>query len=270
MKKVLSMILAVAVVFSLMPSAGAIRLTKENKKWRFNYEMGTEIKRDWSFGENIEWTLDEKGTLVIDGSGMLTVALENYYEDLDFSDYSAYENREWERFSKIIKRVIINDGITEIGENSFTGFTYMRTVTIPNSVERIGPDAFGLCESLKNVVIPDSVTEIEPFAFTHCYYLKNIIFPKNISVIKAGVLANCPKLKNIYIHKNVTDIEEYAFNSSYIAPTFTIYYEGTREEWEKINIAEENKHLSDCRVICNADGIPASEILNCYSSPWRI
>ena len=67
-----------------------------------------------------------------------------------------------------VKKVIIEDGVTEIGEWAFSHCTNLTNITIPNSVTSIGGCAFYECKSLKSINIPNSVTYIGDNAFEHC------------------------------------------------------------------------------------------------------
>ena len=103
-------------------------------------------------GENLTWTFVEStGTLTISGSGAM---------DDNFNYNSAPLNN--------ILVVVIEDGVTSIGDNAFCGCSSLTSVTIPNSVTSIGSKAFLLCSSLTSVTIPNSVTSIGEHAFHLC------------------------------------------------------------------------------------------------------
>ena len=73
-----------------------------------------------------------------------------------------------------IKHVIIEDGITGIGNYIFTYFTNLVSVSIPSSVTSIGYSAFRGCPALTSVTIPSSVTSIGQYAFRDCNNLTDI------------------------------------------------------------------------------------------------
>ena len=99
------------------------------------------------------WSLD--GTvLTISGNG----AMSDYAHD-----YILNENRAPWGFT--ITDVIIEDGVTRIGDGAFYHCESLTSVTIPDSVISIGDSAFYYCKSLKSIVIPDSVIQIENSAF---------------------------------------------------------------------------------------------------------
>lgn len=71
----------------------------------------------------------------------------------------------------IVEKVIIEDGVTSIGEHCFgepQGPYYLQSVIIGNSVKKIGCGAFLDCRKLKNIYIPNSVTQIHVLAFLGC------------------------------------------------------------------------------------------------------
>lgn len=64
-----------------------------------------------------------------------------------------------------LKSIVIPDGVTEIGDNTFYECTALETINIPNGVREIGEYAFYYCTSLAKVNIPDSVIKIGELAF---------------------------------------------------------------------------------------------------------
>ena len=116
-----------------------------------NRTMGIEIKN----GNNLTWTLDSSGTLTFSGTGKM----EDYY----YTEYKGVEvtDAPWGgKYCSQIKKVVIQSGVTSIGERAFWGCSNLKSVTIPDSVTSIGGGAFFGCSSLKSVTIPDSVESI--------------------------------------------------------------------------------------------------------------
>lgn len=70
--------------------------------------------------------------------------------------------------SNMIRKIVIEYGLTEIGSVAFSGCTNLTEVTIADSVKTIGEGAFYECSSLKGVTIPDNVTSIGKDAFEYC------------------------------------------------------------------------------------------------------
>lgn len=101
-------------------------------------------------GDNVTYYFDSKtGTLTISGTGDM------YNFDPLCQPEFIYEIGDEE-----IKSVIIDKGVTNIGEFSFYSCENLTSVTIPNSVTSIGSSAFDYCISLTSVTIPGSVTSI--------------------------------------------------------------------------------------------------------------
>ena len=116
-------------------------------------------------GRNVTWTLDSSGTLTISGTGSM----------YDFDS----EERPWYDYIDSIKTVVINQGVSSIGDLSFESCENLTRVTIGNSVTSIGFCAFYQCSSLTSVTIPDSVTEIQNGAFSECFNLTEVNMPDN-------------------------------------------------------------------------------------------
>ena len=78
----------------------------------------------------ITWTLSDDGTLTISGT--------------DMPDYE-YRGAPWYFELKNIKEVVIENGVTSIGNRAFEDCSGLTSVTIPNSVTSIGVGAFEDC-----------------------------------------------------------------------------------------------------------------------------
>ena len=82
-------------------------------------------------GENLSWTLDDEGILVISGTGKM----ENYTR----SSFSYQIPGHWQivyytdspLFDLKIQRIIINDGVTSIGNAVFSDNPSLTSVSIP-------------------------------------------------------------------------------------------------------------------------------------------
>ncbi|MCD7853287.1 MAG: leucine-rich repeat protein [Oscillospiraceae bacterium] len=103
-------------------------------------------------GDNLTWTLEDD-VLTISGEG-------------EMEDYDPFAPWYWQCSS--ITTVVIEDGITSIGNYAFFGFSSLESVTIPDSVTSIGFEAFYYCSNLTSVTIGRGVTYIGHHAFSLC------------------------------------------------------------------------------------------------------
>ena len=159
--------------------------------------------------DNLTWTLDADGTLTISGTG----AMKNY--DYDSNQSPVYKNSN-------VKKVVIEDGVTSIGESAFFYCSSLTSITIPDSVTSIGDYAFFNCSSLTSITIPDSVTSIGESAFYGCSSLTSITIPDGVTSIGNTAFSYCSSLTSITIPDSVTSIGDYAFRNCSSLTSITI------------------------------------------------
>ena len=148
--------------------------------------------------DNLTWKLDADGTLTISGTGAM-------------KDYNYHGNRSPVCNNSKVKKIVIEDGVTSIGNDAFYNCTSLTSITIPNSVTSIGAYAFSNCSSLTNITIPNSVTSIENYAFRNCSSLTSITIPDSVTSIGTATFYGCKNLTSITIPDSVTSIGESAF-----------------------------------------------------------
>ena len=152
----------------------------------------------------VTWSISE-GYLIISGSGDMI--------DYDF----VIETPPWYPLKDGIIGVIIEEGITSIGEWAFRECGEITSVSIANTVKTIGAHAFNFCQKLNSVDIPNSVISIGNGAFSFCDALSSVKIPS--SVVSIGSTAfTSTNLDTITIPSGVTSIGNMAFYScSYLA-----------------------------------------------------
>ena len=144
--------------------------------------LAAETVSSGSCGSNLTWELDSDGTLTISGTGEM-----NYY----YTPWRANYSR--------IKKVILKNGVTSIGDYAFRDCSNMTSVTIPKGVKSIGSRAFYNCSSLTSVTIPNSVTSIGREAFEWCSSLASVTIPNSVTSIGYDAFSGCNNLKEVYI-----------------------------------------------------------------------
>ena len=150
-------------------------------------------------GENLTWAYNaEQQTLTISGTG-------------EMSNYTSSTHAQWYEYRKSILQLIIENGVTSIGNYAFYYCSGLTSITIPNSVTSIGFDAFSRCSGLTSITIPNSVTSIGNGAFYGCNGLTSITIPNSVTSIGNSVFEGCKGLTSITISNSVTSIGERAF-----------------------------------------------------------
>ncbi len=151
-------------------------------------------------GENLTWSLDENGVLTISGTG-------------EMENFSSGWSVPWKDSFDDITSVVIEEGVTSIGDNAFIECNNLTTIKIPDSMTSIGESAFYSCDSLTSVKIPDNVTDIGERAFYECISLESVDMSDSVTNIGYATFAGCTSLTSIEIPGNVTIIEASAFNN---------------------------------------------------------
>jgi len=141
-----------------------------------------------SCGENVSYSLEDD-VLTIYGTG-------------DMADYSFDKTKRapWYATESTIKEVIIEDGVTSIGNYAFAYCHVLEKVTIPDSVAKIGNNAFYLDYELQDFTIPENVSEIGFSAFYSCRKLKHMEIPEKVESI-SYIFEYCENLESITIPK---------------------------------------------------------------------
>ena len=159
--------------------------------------MGLSAKAESSgtCGPNLKWHLTDDGVLTITGNG----EMDDYYIFSPWRDSG-------------VKRIIIGNRVTTIGQTAFSGCSSLTSVTIPNNVTTIGEDAFSNCRSLTSITIPNSVTTIGGWAFSICSSLTSVTIPNSVTTIGDNAFMGCSSLTSVTIPNSVTRIGSEAFS----------------------------------------------------------
>ena len=185
MKKVLSLLLAAVMIVSMF---AGLQITS------------TALATIGKCGVNVSYTFDEStGKLTISGIGLM-----NDYDYWPKNSSPFYNQSD-------IKTVVINTGVTTIGNCLFQNCSSLTSVTIPNSVKSIGEGAFAECVNLKSIINSNSITSIGKQAFCNCKSLTNITIPDSISNIGSSAFYGCSGLTSFKIPSSITSIGSFTF-----------------------------------------------------------
>lgn len=235
MKKVISLVLSLAMLLSIVSVV--------------DFSAFADVQTG-SCGDNVTYSLDTStGVLTISGTGNM--------RDYTVKQYNSYtfHNTFLDSNDQYVKKLIIDFGVTSIGEYSFYNCTQLESVTIPDSVTSIGYSAFEKCTSLTSVTIPAGVTSIENCTFYGCTSLTSITIPNSVTSIGDAAFRNCGSLTSVKIPDGVIGICSEAFydcsslekiiipkSLKYISEQAfflcdklnDIYYTGSEDDWKKI------------------------------------
>lgn len=174
-----------------------------------------------SCGENVTWTFnDETQELVLSGSGAMAdgdydTRCWKEYEDViksvvvesgitTIGDYAFYSFDE-------LERVILPDGITSIGEHAFS-YTKVGSVDLPESLKRIEANAFDGCEELVDMALPEGIEFLGRQAFAGCENWENGDIPSSVKELGAAVFQGCMKLEYAVIPDGITSVPSHMFS----------------------------------------------------------
>ena len=170
-----------------------------------------------SCGNSCTYSFDEDGTLIISGSGAMT-----NYKITNYTSGNELANTPWYAYRKIIKKVIIEDGITSIGNTAFFNFINLTEVNCPDTLTTIGEYAFRKCTAITTPPIFDNVTTIGNGAFMDCSGITSIIVPNGVTTIGYSAFRSCTSLENIVIPDGVTNIGNCTFKDCTNLKTITL------------------------------------------------
>ena len=179
-----------------------------------------------SCGENVTYTYKSSThTMTISGNGLMTdygVSSTNaqpwkgYIADIrklvvengvtNVSSYSFHD-------ATALMSVTLPEGITSIGRWAFQGCSAITKMTLPNTVTIINDGAFWGCSSMKTINIPDGITEIRKEAFYFCSNLTSIDIPGSVKSIGGWAFYNCDKMTSVTLYEGLEFIGENAFMS---------------------------------------------------------
>ncbi|MEE0113833.1 MAG: leucine-rich repeat domain-containing protein, partial [Ruminococcus sp.] len=172
--------------------------TLQNISWKITASAETTTEPQTWNEDNLTWTLTADGTMTVSGTG----AMKAY----DIDDSPATQKKD------SVKAIVIEDGVTSIGDYAFWNCTGLTSISIPNNVTSIGSSAFESCSQLASIEIPSSVTSIGDYAFSGCSGLTSVNIPEDVTSIGERAFMNCSQLASIEIPKSVTSIGKYAFS----------------------------------------------------------
>ena len=172
-------------------------------------------------GYNVNYEFDgATGTLTISGTG----EMDDYTaEEIDEDDITCtspfFRNSD-------IRTIVIEDGVTSIGDFAFLECTNLTEVTMADSVTSIGEASLSHCFALTELTIGNGVTTIGIHAFNSNREMTHVTIPSSVTFIDKAAFSIMPKLGNVY-------------------------YLGSESSWNNITIDIGNDCLTDASIHFN-------------------
>lgn len=169
-----------------------------------------------------------------------------------------------------IERLVIPDTITELKERAFTGCINLKEIVLPNSITEIKSGTFESCRALTTIKVsnrlvslgtsafygcnnletitydgsessekasfPDTLQTVGYAAFGLCEKLSSINFGNGLKSIGGSAFMGCSGIEYIVLPKTVENIGEEVINHRYAYNKIILYYRGTKEEFDQIEI----------------------------------
>lgn len=108
-----------------------------------------------AYADDVNWEYNaETKTLHIFGIGKM----ENYQNEYSLP---------WAERMYDIHNVVIDEGVTSIGDYSFSGAKNLTNVSIPSTLKEIGAYAFSSCSKLNSLTFGDNITSIADVSFAY-------------------------------------------------------------------------------------------------------
>ena len=202
-KRILVLVLVLCMLMSLVPCVNAATVIASGDCG--GRDLNNTIKYP------VYYTLYSDGEMVIYGNG----AMDSYMDD--------ETSVPWYNYKDSIKSLTVEQGVTNVGTDTFSDCINLTDVVLSEGVETIDVGAFYGCKSLSNIKFPSTLTKIFWSAFAECANLTKLEIPVSVKSIWHTAFYNCT---------NLTDV----------------YYNGSDEQWKQIAI---EPGQNDCLLNAN-------------------
>jgi len=202
-----------------------------------------EVKKNIGYNDQLKGDYKNK---------LKTVIIDNGVEQISYAFYECInlENVYLPKTLKVLgtsifdkcsrlKSIAFPNTLTDIKRNAFGHCESLTNIELPSSILNIEDSAFGRCNNLESAIIHGKITILNKYTFQYDNKLKKVILPDTILTISGGAFQFCNSIEEIYIPKSVKFIEQ---NALQCASLVKVYYGGTKEEWENIEISNENNN----------------------------
>ena len=134
--------------------------------------------------ETISWQISDSGMLSVYGNG----AIPNNYHP--WSDDNSIKEQ--------IKSIVIEEGITQLGYESFRSIPNVAVVSLPDTLKAINGWCFAGCSSLIDIDLPEGLQLLDTGCFAGCSF-SEINIPSTVTSISITVFSDCQSLVNVNV-----------------------------------------------------------------------
>ena len=172
-------------------------------------------------GDNVKYKIDGK-TITIFGKG----AMWNYCHPSNYDDEATVKPAPWlndgnDTFYDKYEKIVIEEGVTYVGEYAFAECYKVTSVKIASSVTKIGENAFDGCSSLGSISLPGKLKTIGYRAFYNTA-ITSLFIPNSVTTIGQEAFSCCKKLTSVTGGKGLKKISAGAFSRCNVLKTFKI------------------------------------------------
>lgn len=149
-------------------------------------------------GDNVSFVYQD-GTLTIAGSG-------------EMADYEKYSDNEtpYEDIKRFVKTVVVQEGVTRIGNYAFGSCEKLQSVTLPEGIVSIGDYAFSSTYSLTSITLPESLETLGTYSFGGSF-IESITIPSKVKEITDSCFMSCDQLTSVTLPEGLEAIGNTAF-----------------------------------------------------------
>ena len=109
--------------------------------------------------------------------------------------------------------LVLNSGVTSIGQSAFEGCTDLLIMTLPNEIRQIGFKSFQQCSNLTSITFGNNLTSISSSSFNECTSLTSITLPNSLTTLSnQDSFRNCTSLTSITFGNNLQQISNSVFS----------------------------------------------------------
>ena len=112
-----------------------------------------------------------------------------------------------------LKKIVIPEGVTQIGSYAFANCTNLMDISLPQSLKTLGNGAFAW-DKFVTIELPDSLEKIGVSCFDSCPNLTAINIPDGITTLGNYTFSNCKNLRTLTGGLNVESLGQSAFQNA--------------------------------------------------------